>query len=81
MVALIGDKWQEWGSEQVSSNYLIANSPNSFVLPYPKYAFYWKDADLIDSAFLHFAGTYRFDNGLYKKLSRQVIEQLKSTTS
>ncbi|MCK4815197.1 hypothetical protein KA005_05460, partial [bacterium] len=38
MEAIIGPKWSNWGSEQVTSNFIIDNSIPSMVLPYPKYA-------------------------------------------
>ncbi len=73
MSALIGDKWTEWGSEQVSSNYVVANSPRASVLPYPKYACFDLRMDPTDSAFLHFIGTNRFDRGVYATLANQVM--------
>ena len=38
MTEFIGKKWTDWGSEQVTSNYLVANAPEAVVLPHPKYA-------------------------------------------
>jgi len=51
-------RWQEWGSEQVTSNVIIANSPIAEVLPLDKYYYYHpnlKETLLPD--FLHFIGT------------------------
>ena len=36
MQEAVGEKWSEWGSEQVTSNLLIANASDSVVLPYPR---------------------------------------------
>jgi hypothetical protein len=74
MTGLIGgDKWAEWGSEQVSSNYVVANSPHARVLPYPKYACFDLRMDPARSAFLHFIGTNRFDRGVYAALANRVM--------
>jgi hypothetical protein len=73
MSKLIGDKWTEWGSEQVASNYVVANSTAAQVLPYPKYACFDLKMDPRDSAFLHFIGTNRFDRGIYASLANQVM--------
>ena len=40
------EKWDEWGSEQVTSNLLIANSANSEVPEFPKYLSYWAHPDV-----------------------------------
>lgn len=69
----LGDKWAEWGSEQVASNYVVANSPDAQVLPYPKYACFDLRMDPQASAFLHFIGTHRFDRGVYAALANQVM--------
>ena len=76
MEAIIGQRWSDWGSEQVTSNFIIANSIPSMVLPYPKYAGFMPDRNLKESAFLHFSGTYRFKNGGYKKAAKNIIKSL-----
>jgi hypothetical protein len=73
MSALIGDRWSEWGSEQVASSYVVANSPTAQVLPYPKYACFDLNMDPSRSAFLHFIGTNRFDRGVYARLANRVM--------
>lgn len=73
MSALLGARWSEWGTEQVSSNYVVANSPDARVLPYPKYACFDLDMDPERSAFLHFIGTHRFERGVYAALANRVI--------
>jgi hypothetical protein len=73
MRALIGDKWTEWGSEQVASNFVVANSAAARILPYPKYACFDLQMDPRASAFLHFIGTNRFDRGVYAAFANQVM--------
>ena len=73
MFELIGQKWTEWGSEQVMSNYLVANSPAAAVLPYPKYSCFDPDVPLDEATFLHFIGSYRYMQGVYSRESRAVI--------
>lgn len=76
MQALLGDKWSEWGSEQVASNYLVANGRDPIVLPYPKYANYEPSLGGEQTHLYHFIGDYRFTGGRYAALSRRVIAEL-----
>jgi hypothetical protein len=73
MTSFIGHKWNEWGSEQVTSNYVVANSPGAIVLPHPKYTCFWNQTDPGDSTFVHFIGTHRFDRGVYARESKAFI--------
>ena len=75
MRAAIGAKWAQWGSEQVMSNIVLANIPGSIVLPHPKYADCQK-MRLGETAFIHFIGSCRFDDGTYARLGNQVIATL-----
>lgn len=74
MTARLGQDWTRWGTEQVTSNYLVANAHGTRALPFPKYG----TPDCADdgSAFLHFIGSMRFINGHYAQASRQAIEML-----
>jgi hypothetical protein len=77
MADLLGRvKWSEWGSEQVASNYILANSPEAAVLPYPKYSCFLADFDPAATVFLHFIGIHRFSQGVYTRESKRVIKQL-----
>jgi hypothetical protein len=77
MENLVGrDKWREWGSEQVTSNYMAANAPESLVLPVERYPFWKPGLDLSQAVFVHFFGTFRFVGGTYMRQSLQLIEQL-----
>ena len=67
----------EWGSEQVASNFVVANSPSASVLPYPRYACF--DPDLASPsqvAFLHFVGTWRFHGGIFAAAAKTAIARL-----
>ena len=74
MERVIGRKWHTWGSEQVMSNIVVANSPKSEVLPHPKYCSCQKLAP--ETVFIHFVGNCRFNNGTYARLGRREIRHL-----
>jgi hypothetical protein len=76
MASLLGPSWQEWGTEQTGSNFVIANSENAQLLPFPKYTNFFPERDADRSAFLHFFGTYRFVNDVFLQRSLQVISEL-----
>jgi hypothetical protein len=78
MSAIMGSRWLEWGTEQVGSNWAVANSPNPLVLPYPKYANFIPETPRHQSSALHFIGTYRYDEGYYAKLAKTEIARLSS---
>lgn len=68
----LGEDWKRWGTEQVTSNYLVANTPGFKPLPFPKYG--TPDCATDDTAFFHFIGSMRFVNSKYQATSRQAIE-------
>ena len=78
MRRVAGNSWDQWGSEQVASNLLIANTPEALPLPFPKYLSHWNHPDVAyeQSSFIHFIGPFRFANGLYMRCARKVAEQL-----
>lgn len=67
----IGADWKRWGSEQVSSNYLVSNANATAALPFPKYG--TPDCATADTAFYHFIGSMRFIDGQYSRITRQAI--------
>jgi hypothetical protein len=73
---LLGARWREWGTEQSASNFAIANSPGSLILPFPKYANFPQTSVFGARTFLHFFGTYRFEAGCYASLAGYVIALL-----
>ncbi len=78
---MLGDKWGQWGSEQVASNFAVANTAGAMVLPYPKYANFDLDMDPQAACFLHFVGTNRFDRGVYAGETRAFIEAAMEKTA
>ncbi len=67
-----------WGTEQIASNFQIANDRDPVLLPYDRYLNYWNEDWRDDAAFVHFVGTHRYDNGAYERSSRLAIETLNS---
>lgn len=78
MDARLGGTWQKWGSEQVASNFVIANDPDPLQLPYDRYVNHWAEPLPQDPAFVHFIGTYRFQQGNYSRATREAIARLSS---
>lgn len=77
MISLLGaKKWAEWGSEQVTSNFLVANAPGAVILPVANYPFWAPGIDSGDAKLLHFVGTHRYHAGKYANLARSVIAEL-----
>lgn len=71
----LGDRWREWGSEQVMSNIVVANTSACRVLPHPKYSDCRK-MRVPETVFVHFIGSCRFNGGIYAKLGKDLIAQL-----
>jgi hypothetical protein len=69
-------KWNEWGSEQVASNLVIANTTGAEVLPFRDYCYHRPELDIESRTFVHFMGTYRFRLGRYRRLGRRVVREL-----
>jgi hypothetical protein len=74
MTGKLGADWKRWGTEQVTSNYLVANAHGTAALPFPKYG--TPDCATGDTAFFHFIGSMRFVNNKYETTSRQAIRLL-----
>jgi hypothetical protein len=74
----LGDAWRQWGSEQVASNFVIANDSDPLQLPYDRYVNHWKEPLPDDPAFVHFIGTYRFRHGNYSRCTRDAIARLRA---
>ena len=78
-----GERWKEWGTEQLGSNFSVANSPGSVALPYPKYATFepeyatfQKQGITDEMSLLHFIGSFRFDRGVYAQLANKEIDAM-----
>ena len=65
-----------WGTEQVASNFHIANEPRHVLLPYHRYLNYWAEEWGEDAAFVHFVGTHRYHGGAYERAGRAAITRL-----
>lgn len=78
MERALGARWNEWGTEQATVNYLIANLAGTQVLQPPRYANRWRERPQEASAFIHFIGTNRFDGQYYARETRKTIRALKS---
>ncbi len=79
MRRISGPQWDEWGSEQLTSNLLIANAENPLPLPAPRYVSYWAHPEIRyqESSFLHFIGPFRYANGLYLRTAQRVLAGLR----
>jgi len=77
MTDLIGTHmWhQKWGSEQIGSNYMLANAPGAAVLPFPRYATFEPHLPPGEYAFLHYIGEYRYNGGVYRRRAGEFISQ------
>lgn len=75
MTKALGTDWPSWGTEQVTSNYLVANAIGTKVLPFPKYG--TPDQQGPDIAFLHFIGSMRFTSEKYQRETSKVISGMK----
>jgi hypothetical protein len=69
------ERWREWGTEQVASNYVLANAPGAAVLPFPRYACFEPHLPPGERALLHFIGTYRYNRGEYRRQSAKFIDR------
>lgn len=77
MEEVLGRKtWEEWGTEQVATNAIVASSGNGCVLPYPRYAAYAPGINAGESVFLHFYGEFRWHRGDYHRLAKGVVAGL-----
>lgn len=77
----VGPRFNEWGSEQAASNFVVANDPDPIQLPYDRYTNHWEEALPADPAFIHYIGTYRYDRGSYVASTERAIRQLRQSRS
>ncbi|MBX9715434.1 MAG: hypothetical protein K2X42_02435 [Burkholderiaceae bacterium] len=71
---LHGQRWNEWGTEQVTSNLLAASAPGAFMLPHPRYCN--ADSQSLDTRLAHYIGYARFTSRRYEQQARQTISRL-----
>ena len=77
----LGASWERLGTEQIASNYMLANAPGAIVLPFDRYACFEPHITLGDRPFLHFFGTYRYGDGLYRQRARRFVRQYSKSTA
>ena len=75
--AVVGPRFQEWGSEQAASNFVVANDRDPVQLPYDLYTNHWEEALPPTPALVHYIGTYRYARGSYIAATRAAIATLK----
>ena len=68
--------WSSWGSEQVASNFLVANTSEPVLLPYRRYRHWWDDEIPADVALVHFAGTHRYTGDAYATATARALAAL-----
>ncbi|WP_156841874.1 hypothetical protein [Novosphingobium aquimarinum] len=74
LVDLIGAESKPiWGTEQIASNFHIANEPDPLLLPSRRYLNYWGEPIGPEAAFVHFVGTHRYAKGAYADASLDAI--------
>lgn len=66
-----------WGTEQIASNFHIANEPDSVMLPSARYINYWGEKWNEVPPFVHFVGPFRHANQAYATATRQAISRLR----
>lgn len=71
-------KWNEWGSEQAASNYIVANCPGAAALDYELYPIHWQDRPIDRAKLIHFIGSYRYQRGTYRRYARRVVREMQA---
>lgn len=75
MRAHLGARWDEWGTEQVTSNLMAASAPNAFMLPHPQYCN--ADQYTAQTCVTHFIGYARFTSREYERQAAAVAGLLR----
>lgn len=73
---LAARRWAEWGSEQVTSNFVVANELDARLLPYERYMNFWNAEIPAGVRFVHFVGTYRYHRGAYARATAEAVAAL-----
>lgn len=76
MARVMPDRWHEWGTEQFTSNVIVASTPAARILPHPKYC--GPHRRVAESAFFHFIGYVRYASPLYAQLARKIAAELRA---
>lgn len=78
---ILGPRWKEWGTEQIASNFCVANSPDSIGLPKPKYLTWERHRVPEEISLLHFLGYCRFDEDVFARFANREIDALLNSQS
>jgi hypothetical protein len=74
MESRIGSRlWRSWGSEQFTSNYLVANTADPLVLPFERYPYWAPQRNLFGARLIHFIGDHRFYGGEYLRQAQAIV--------
>lgn len=76
MRALHGERWNEWGSEQVTSNLLAASAPGAFMLPHPRYCN--ADSQTPQTRLAHYIGYARYTSRAYEQQAAALVRALRA---
>ena len=77
MRGIHGARWDEWGTEQVTSNLLAASAPRAFLLPHPRYC----NADSLapSTVVSHYIGYARYTSRDYENRAARAQRLLRGT--
>jgi hypothetical protein len=65
-----------WGTEQIASNFHLANEPDPVILSARRYVNYWGRPWTENTAFIHFVGTHRYAGDAYASTTRTAIADM-----
>jgi hypothetical protein len=71
---LLGPRWDNWGSEQVTSNLLAASARDAALLPHPRYCN--ADSEAADTVLAHYIGYARHTNRNYERRAAAAIRAM-----
>lgn len=67
--------WTTWGTEQITSNFVLANAPDPLVLTEPDYINHDGSPVGDRERLIHFLGFARFENDTYRTLAARFISE------
>ena len=79
MRGIHGSRWDEWGTEQVTSNLLAASASDAFLLPHPRYCN--ADTKSPETIVTHYIGYARYVNRAYEMEAKRAVLELSSSPS
>jgi hypothetical protein len=76
MAEMAGPRWREWGTEQIASNFMVANTPDPVRLPADAYVNHSRATSMAKARFVHFIGSDRFHRLRYALQGRRAVARL-----